>query len=170
MANILQFTRNRCTSVERIDEETMRASCRLRDTLTEAFVEIMVRLPDLEIIDVKGEVLQTYQEACTNTSLDALRKIIGIRIGAGMLKMIKGLIGGGTDCKQLVFMVEECCHGVILSFTKEVLITSPRPKELQEAKDFYAKMLKENIRLYNRCAAFAPGSSLVEGVEPPGQA
>jgi len=170
MANILKFTRNRCTSVERIDEETMRASCRLRDTLTEALVEITVRLPDLEIIDIKGETIQTYREECAKTSPEALRKVIGIRIGPGMLKMIKGLIGGGTDCKQLVFMVEECCHGVILSFTKEVLITSPRPKELEDAKAFYAKMLKENIRLYNRCAAFAPGSSLVEGIEPPGQA
>jgi hypothetical protein len=86
-----------------------------------------------------------------------------------MLKMIKGLIGEDGTCKQLTFMLEECCHGVILSFTKDVLITSPRPKELQEAKAFYADLVKDNIRLYNRCAAFAPGSSLVEGIEPPGQ-
>jgi hypothetical protein len=64
-------------------------------------------------------------------------------------------------------MVEECCHGVILSFTKDTLVATPRPKDVEEAGAFYAEMVKKNIRLYNRCAAFAPGSRLVEGVEPP---
>jgi len=27
--------------------------------------------------------------------------------------------------------------------------------------------VKKNVRLYNRCAAFAPGSSMVEGITPP---
>ena len=169
MANILEFSRNRFTGVEQIDQKTIRSFCRLQDTLTDAFVEIVVSLPDLEITDIKGDVYRTYRKECVNPYCEALRKAVGIRIGPGLLKMIKGLIGEGTDCKQLVFMVEECCHGVILSFTKDVLLNSPRPKELKKAKVFYAEMVKENIRLYNRCAAFAPGSALVEGVEPPGQ-
>lgn len=60
-------------------------------------------------------------------------------------------------------MVEECCHGVILAFTKDELLKSPRDKE--RVKEYYANMVKENARLFNRCAAFAPGSSLVEGIE-----
>ena len=166
MANLLEYSRNRCTSVEQLDENTLRSVCRLQDTLTDARVEITVRLPDLEITGVISEVRRTYQEECRDAS-QALQKVVGVRIGAGMLKIIKGLAGKQTDCGQLIFMLEECCHGVILTFTKERLVSSPRPKEIEEAKAFYAAMVKKNVRLYNRCAAFAPGSSLVEGIRPP---
>ena len=33
--------------------------------------------------------------------------------------------------------------------------------------EFFASMVRKNIRLYNRCAAFDAGSSLVEGLTPP---
>ncbi|MFH1091758.1 MAG: hypothetical protein V1742_09345 [Pseudomonadota bacterium] len=167
---VLEFSRNRCTSVEQLDEHTMRSSCRLQDTLTEAFVEIMVGLPNLEIKDVTGEVRRTYQDECRRP-VEALQKVIGVRIGSGMLKIIKGLIGEGTDCGQLAFMVEECCHGVILAFTKDSLPRPPSEPDTEpdpeEVKKYFADLVRSNIRLYNRCAAFAPGSSMVEGVEPP---
>lgn len=166
MANLLSYSRNRCTSVEQVDENTLKSTCRLQDTLTDARVEITVRLPDLEITDVFGEVRRTFREECIDAA-GALKKVIGIRIGSGMLKIIKGLVGEGTSCSQLGFMVEECCHGVILCFTKDTLVATPRPKDIDQAAGFYAEMVKKNIRLYNRCAAFAPGSRLVEGVEPP---
>ena len=166
MESILKFSRNRCTTVEQLDDQNMRSTCRLQDTLTDGFVEITVKLPDLEITSVKSEVRRTYDEECVN-STESLQKLIGVRIGPGMLKIIRGLVGKATDCKQLAFMVEECCHGIILSFTKDVLVCSPRPKDEVESRKFYANMVKENIRLFNRCAAFAPGSSIVEGIEPP---
>ncbi len=162
--DILCFSRNRCTSVEQIDDQTIRSSCRLQDTLTDSFVEILVRLPDLEITSATGKFRRTTQEECLNPE-EALKKVLGVRIGSGMLKIIKGLIGETSECKQLAFMVEECCHGVILSFTKDSL--SQAPKDLALTKEFYVEMIKANIRLYNRCAAFAQGSSLVEGIDPP---
>ena len=164
MLDILSFSRNRCTSVEQVDDNTVKSTCRLQDTLMEAVVEITVKLPDLEIIGIKGEVYRSTQKECLEP-LDYLQKVIGVRIGPGMLKIIKGLVGEATECKQLSFMVEECCHGIILAFTEDTLISSPRPNELEKTKEFYRKMVKENIRMFNRCAAFSPGSSLVEGVE-----
>ncbi len=168
MPNVLMYSRNRCTSVEQIDNETIKSTCRLQDTLTDAFVEIRVKLPDLEIMSGWAEVFRSSQQECQAAGV-SLDKVIGVRIGPGVLKIIRGLVGEETDCKQLAFMVEECCHGVILSFTKDVLLNTPRPEDKDEAKEFYGKMVRENIRLYNRCAAFAPGSSLVEGIEPPTQ-
>jgi hypothetical protein len=142
----------------------MKASCRLQDTLTDALVEITVKLPDLEITDVSGSVHRTYETACLGQEA-ALRKAIGVRVGPGMMKIIEGLLGDVTECGQLAFMVEECCHGIILSFTKDVLLTQPQDRA--DEKAFYQDMVRQNIRLYNRCAAFAPGSDLVEGIEPP---
>lgn len=162
--DIICFSRNRCTSVDQVDDQTLRSCCRLQDTLTDAHVEILVRLPDLEITNATAEFRRSPQQECLQPT-DALERMVGVRIGAGMLKIIKGLIGEVTECRQLAFMVEECCHGVILSMTRDTL--KQAPADIQLTTEFYAEMVRQNTRLYNRCAAFAPGSSLVEGIEPP---
>ena len=161
---ILNFNRARSTCVENVDEETLRSSCRLQDTLMDAMVEIDVKLPDLEISGVRAEVRRANNQDCFE-STEALNNVIGIRVGPGVLKIIKGLIGEDFGCPQLTFMVEECCHGIILAFTKDTLALAP--KDQMQLPESYREMVRANIRLYNRCAAFAPGSSMVEGIEPP---
>lgn len=158
------FARNRCTSVEQIDESTIRSTCRLQDTLTEAWVELMVKLPDLEVVEASASFARSPREECRDAD-QAAQKAVGVRIGPGMLKIIKGLMAEVTSCGQLGFMVEECCHGVILAFTKETLMATPEDQINDPAT--YREMVRNNIRLFNRCAAFAPGSSMVEGLEPP---
>lgn len=167
MTEILDFKRSRSTCVELVNDNTMLSICRLQDTLTEAFVEIRVKLPDLEIISANGAFRRSYQKKCQQNIDKSLKKVLGVRIGPGMLKIIKGLMGNETDCKELIFMVEECCHGVILAFTKKSL--AGYSSDDMDAIDYYKDMVKKNIRMYDRCAAFAPGSSLVEGITPPNQ-
>ncbi len=164
MPALINFSRNRCTSVKQIDDETILSTCRLQDTLTDAWVEITVRLPDLEIAEVAGKFLRTGSKDCLDLTA-ACKKMVGVRIGSGMLKIIKGLVSEATNCSQFGFMVEECCHGVILSFTKDQILQIPEGEEIEI--EAYRQMVKDNIRLYNRCAAFAPGSAMVEGIDPP---
>lgn len=164
MADILCFSRNKCIRVEQIDEQTLKASCRVQDTLRDIFVEVRVKIPDLEVMDVGGEIERLAWNARINV-LETLRKVIGIRVGPGMKKIIKGLIGESETEKQLGSMVEECCEGVILTFTKEVLLSAPKDKQKERA--YFHNMVRSNPRLYNSCAALAPGSPLVEGIEPP---
>ena len=163
MAEILCFSRNRNTIVEQIDETTMRASCSLRDTLTDARVEIVVTLPDLEITDAKGELRRSAGEVDPG-AVQSLKKVVGVRIGPGMRKIIKGLLGKSEIEKQLGFMLEECCDGVILTFTKDVLKNAPRGGSKE--REFFENMVRNNPRMYNSCAALAPGSPLVDGIEP----
>ena len=164
MSNILTFSRNRNTSVEQIDDQTLKSRCRLQDTLQDAFVEITVKLPDLEITDVIWETNRTYQKNAVKAD-GSLKNIIGVRVGPGMLKIIKGLIGQTEESKELTFMVEECCHGIILSFTKDQLLSLTEGQI--DSVELYNEMIKGNPRLFNRCAAFAKGSPLVEGMESP---
>lgn len=164
MPNLLDYSRNRTTSVERVDEGALRARCRLEDTLMEAELEILVQLPDLNLTEITCRVVRDERGNCRG-SLAALEKAVGVRIGPGMAKIITGLVGEDFPCRQLIFMIEECCHGVILYFTKDEL--REVPEELEEIREYYATMIQKNIRLYNRCAAFAPGSSITEGIEPP---
>jgi hypothetical protein len=162
MAEILCFSRNRCTSVEQIDERTMRSTCRVQDPLMDAFVEIHVRLPDLEIAGAFGKIRRSAEGAQTE-SVVPLDDVLGVRIGPGLKKILKGLLGSSAVHKQLVFMLEECCGGVILTFTKDVLLSAPRDKLAE--KDYFENIVRSNPRLYNSCAAFAPDSPLMEGMD-----
>lgn len=164
MPHLLHYARNRTTSVEQTTPETLQAACRLQDNLMEAEVEITVRLPDLDITAVRARVLRDDRGLCSG-GLEALENAVGVRVGPGMAKIIKGLVGEAFPCRQLVFMMEECCHGVILYFTKDEL--QAVPDDVDQAREHFAGMIRKNIRLYNRCAAFAPGSSITEGIEPP---
>ena len=164
MPDILLFSRIRSTFVETVAENRLCAVCQLTDTVTEAMAEVVVSTPELEILDAKATVVRSAARPSVDPS-DLVPKVRGIRIGPGMKKIIRGLMGETPLERQLAFMVEECCNAVILSFTKDVLLQTPEDRRGE--RDFYRNMVKENIRLYNRCAAFAPGSSLVEGIEPP---
>jgi len=164
MANLLCYSRNRASSVEQVDDSTLVSTCRLQDSLTDAEVTLSIRLPELEIVDARGSFARSSRSACMGVE-SALAKIVGVRIGAGMKKIIRGLVSEETECMEVAVLVEECCHAVILAFTKDMLTLVP--EELALEKDFFAKMVKENIRLYNSCAAFAPGSPIVEGIDPP---
>lgn len=164
MAHIHRFSRNRCTSVTTPTPQTLKAVCRLQDTLTDARVEILVGLPDLNIIETAGEVLRN-PFADLLDPVPHLKKIIGVRVGPGMLKIIKGLMGIEPEKAELCYMVQECCEAVILSMTKEILAKAPR--DPREGAAFFSKMVQKNVRLYNQCAAFRPDSTLVEALKPP---
>jgi hypothetical protein len=162
MTQILCYSRNRTTQVEEGRDQTLKASCRLQDTALEAYVEIEIKSPDLEIVRVQGTILRSSDGQAMDVS-ESLQKVVGVRVGPGLKKILKGLLGGSALIKQLTFMIEECCGGVILAFTKEVLIQAPKDKETEKA--FFKQMVQANPRLYDSCAAFAPGSPLVEGLK-----
>ncbi len=160
--NILKFAMNRNTSVEKVNGAKLRSVCRLRDTLTDAEVIIEVKMPDMEICAISGHFRHAYFGEIED--LDRrLQAVIGVRVAAGMLKIIKGLMGEEEKIQQIVYMVEECCHGVILTLTRKVLLKAPDDEAGKFS--FYSNMVKKSIRLYDRCAAFAKGTPLVHELE-----
>ena len=165
MPDLVCFNRNRHTAIEFIDQNTLRSVCRLQDTLTDARVQIKVKLPDLEIVDAEGRFERCHRSECRDID-QALKKVRGVRIGSGMIKILRGLLSEATDCKELAFMLEECCQAVIIGFTKDFLARCP--DDAEETFSFFRSMVEKNTRLLNRCVAFAPGSSIVEGIEPEG--
>ena len=163
MADILCFSRNNAITVEQPDKETLISSCRLQDTFIDLLVVIRVKTPDLEITDIQAEIRRSSEAEDPHIQV-TLKRVIGVRVGPGIKKIVKGLIGKSATEKKLVFMIGECCNGIILSFTKQVLSTAPDDRETE--KKFFANMVKNSPRLYNSCAALSPESPLMEGVEP----
>lgn len=155
-----KFARSRTTTVEPIDGG-LRTVCRLNDTFCEMRVEVSVKLPDLEITSMGGNI-----ERCLNpveyTALERLPKLAGVRVGPGMTKIFKGLAGEDVADSQILFMAEEACHGVILSGTKEMSAMAPTEDDLPP--ELFRDMAKANTRLIGRCAAYAADSPMVQGV------
>lgn len=162
--NRFKFSRNRSISVDAREDGTLRSVCRLVDTLNDMRVEIIVKLPDMEISSIAAMVDRCF-DPWEKEAVEDLAELKGVRIGPGMTKIFKGLVREATADSQLLYMTEEACHGVILTSTKEMAAMVPEEQELTAAD--YQAMITANIRLYNRCAAFAPGSSLTEGIDPP---
>jgi hypothetical protein len=128
----------------------------------DACVEIMVRLPDLEIFQVKCEIVRMHKENNFTVQED-LQRLIGTRVGPGIKKIIWSIVGQSPYAEQITTLLEECCNGIILSFTRDVLIHAPNDK-LGE-KQFFANMVRANPRLYNSCAALSSDSPLMEELE-----
>jgi len=162
MARLISFSRSRCTTVEESSDGIMTCTCRITDNLLDARVQIQAALPDLEIMVVNSRIDHCLMGGM-GAAEDKLQNILGVRIGPGMLKIIKGLMGDEPACVELGFMAEECCHGAILSLTKKELKKAPlRP---EDSRDHFSKMVQKNVRLHNRCAAFADGSTLLDSVD-----
>jgi hypothetical protein len=163
MADIACFTRNRCTTVEMVDEQTTRSTCRVQDTSMEAWVEILVKSPNLDIAGATGEIRRSSEGNNIDISED-LRKVIGARVGPGIKKIIRGLIGDRPFVEPLSVLLDECCNGVIMSFTRDILLAAPRDPAGE--KEFFSNMVRANPRLYNSCAALSETSPLMEALIP----
>jgi hypothetical protein len=164
MADILCFSRNRCTTVEAVDDRITRAASRVQDTRMDAEVEILVQVPDLEITAIRGAAQRSATGETRDYSAD-LHPVIGARVGPGIKKIIRGLLVETPLLETWVSLLEECCNGVIMVFTKEVLLQVPR--DWDGEKDFFRTMVRTNPRLYNSCAALATDSPLMAGLEMP---
>ena len=162
MANIACFSRNRCTTVEIVDEQTTRSTCRVQDTVMEAWVEVLVKAPNLDIVEATGEIRRSGQGNHIDMSGD-LQKVIGARVGPGIKKIIRGLIGDRPFVETLSALLDECCNGVIMSYTRDVLLSAPN--DPLEERVFFSNMVRGNPRLYNSCAALSEGSPLMEALE-----
>lgn len=162
MAHLISFSRSRCTTVEESSDGVVNCTCRMTDNLLDARVQIRANLPELEIVAISSRVDHSRIPGM-EAAEERLQGLLGVRIGPGMLKIIKGLMGDGPANVELAYMAEECCHGAILSLTKKTLVKAPL--DPADSRDFFSDMVQGNIRLYNRCAAFADGSSLLDGVD-----
>jgi hypothetical protein len=141
----IRFLRNKVVEVEPLSDGDLAVSWRLTDDLLKAEVHLRVRPPDLEIVEAEA-------------------RVEWVRVGPGLRKIVRGLLGGPDGCPVLVHAVLEASNAVILHFTRpgiqlgekledEALIAATR------------EMLKSNPRLIRSCIAFQDGSPIMQGLD-----
>ena len=159
----LRFLRNKVVEVSPQADGRLAVSWRQTDDLFKAEVNICVQLPDLEIVAASAELSRMVPRAWSHAR-DLIKKIEGVRVGAGLRKIVNGLLGGEQGCPLLVHAVLESANAIILHFTRPVLQAS----EALEGDDMLAslkEMVANNPRLVRSCVAFQDDSPIMEDLQ-----
>jgi hypothetical protein len=159
----IRFLRNKVVEVEPLPDGDLAVSWRLTDDLLKAEVDLRVRPPDLEIVEAMAK-LERLPLKQWSSAPQLIKKVEGVRIGAGLRKIVNGLLGGPERCSLLAHAVLEAANAVILHFTRpgleaaeqlegETLITATRA------------MVSSNPRLVRSCVAFQDDSPIMQGLD-----
>jgi len=160
----IRFLRNKVVEVSPQSNGNMAVSWRQTDDLLKAEVNITVQLPDLEIVEATAELNRLVPQAWSNAA-ELIKKVEGVRVGAGLRKIAQGLLGGPNGCPLLVHAVLESANAIILHFTRPVLQASER-LEGDEMLASLKEMVKNNPRLVRSCVAFQDDSPIMKGIGP----
>ncbi len=156
----LSYMRSKVVEVEPLAEGALSISFRLLDSLTEAEIDMKVSLPELEITEVSARLERFPHPECTPAP-DSIQRVVGVRVGPGLRKIVYGLMGGSAGCAELMEGVLECANAVILHFTVPQIQANAKGSE-EERRKKYQNMLQVNPRLVGSCIAFADDSPLRE--------
>lgn len=160
---ILDFIRNKIVEVEPLPDGSLAVFWRLKDSLLDAEVELRVQPPDLEVTEAKAHLIRLPHKECLS-SPGLIEKVKGLRIGPGLRKIVRGLLGDSEGCQVMTNAVLECSNAVILHFTRYTL--QPADDLDDDAKIAGAQaLLKANPRMAGSCVVFADDSPVVQGLD-----
>jgi hypothetical protein len=159
----IRFLRNKVVEVIPHSDGSLAVSWRLTDDLLKAEVNLTVQPPDLEIVEAEA-VLERLVPRRWETASRLIKKIEGVRIGGGLRKITRGLLGGPEGCSILVNAVLESANAVILHFTRPVLQAGER-LEGEEKLANLRKMIRNNPRLVRSCVSFQDDSPIMQGLD-----
>ncbi len=158
----IRFLRNKVVEVNPRSDGSLAVSWRLTDDLLKAEVNLKVQPPDLEIVQADA-CLDRLVPRAWSTAPELIRKIEGVRVGAGLRKIVQGLLGGPDGCSVLVHAVLESANAVILHFTRPVIQVG-ESLEGEEKLANLREMIKNNPRLVRSCVAFQDDSPIMQGL------
>jgi hypothetical protein len=160
---ILSYVKNKHAYTLEPEDNTLMVYATSEETVFAARAEIKVKLPDLEVVEIQGEIRRSPFARCQKV-VSLLPQTAGLRVGPGIIKLVHGLIGGSKGCPQMANLVMEGIDAVILHFTTEPLKEILK-KEGEKQIIAYQEFLRQNPRLFNSCVAFAPDSPLAKGIK-----
>ena len=156
----IRFLRNKVVEVTPLADGSLAVCWRLTDDLLKAEVNLIVQPPDLEIVQAEAG-LDRLVPKTWSTAPELIKKIEGVRVGAGLRKIVQGLLGGPNGCSVLVHAVLESADAVILHFTRPVVQVGERLEGEAKLANL-REMVKNNPRLMRSCVAFQDDSPIMQ--------
>ena len=158
----IRFLRNKVVEVKPLSDGSLAVCWRLTDDLLKAEVNLRVQPPDLEIVQAEAALDRLVPRAWS-TAPELIKKIEGVRVGAGLRKIVQGLLNGPNGCPVLAHAVLESANAVILHFTRPV-VQAGESLEGEEKLANLREMIKNNPRLVKSCVAFQDDSPIMQGL------
>ena len=160
---VQSYSRLKQAQVERLGPDKLSCVALGEDSFCGARVELTIALPQLDITEVEWQVSRCL--ASGGPDLEEVKpKLIGVRVGPGMTKIVAGLLGGERGCQRLCELCLEAMDSLILAFTKGQIKAAAQPTtEIKEGLDLnphlmgdgpIKAMAAQNPRLKNSCVAF----------------
>ncbi len=159
----IRFLRNKVVEVSPLSDGSLAVSWRLTDDLLKAEVNLRVQPPDLEIVQAEAKLERLVPRAWSSAP-ELIKKIEGVRVGAGLRKIVQGLLGGPNGCSVLVQAVLESANAVILHFTRPVIQVGESLEGAEKLANL-REMIKNNPRLVRSCVAFQDDSPIMQGLD-----
>ncbi|MBI5568455.1 MAG: hypothetical protein HY914_00765 [Desulfomonile tiedjei] len=166
---ILDFQMNSLVTVEPLGQGLWRVTARYDDNLFAAELGLEIQLPALDIkragIDVKRDVVGLVPDLS-----NAMANLVGVRVGQGMTKIVRGVVGGSDGSDRVADLVMEAMEMLINALTvpqlkqamevasTEIQYHRDGPKVYLNDRvtgDDAVKLMAQNPRLKDSCVAFA---------------
>jgi len=160
---VIRFLRNKVVEVEPLTDGSVVVSWRLTDDLLKAEITMKVQPPDLEIVEAEAK-LERLPFKAWSSAPELIKKVEGVRVGAGLRKIVQGLLGGPKGCSVLVHAVLESSNAVILHFTRPGIQAGEKLKDEERAAGT-REALKTNPRLIGSCVVFQDDSPIMKGLD-----
>lgn len=165
---IQDFQMTSLVTVAPLDQGLWGIRTRLDDNLFSAELELDVKLPALDIRRVHLEITRDELELLPDMSA-SMDRLVGVRVGQGMTKIVRGVVGGPTGSDRIAGLVLESMEMLINALTVPELRKAMETagQELRHDKDgpkVYlndvvsgdeaVKIMGQNPRLKDSCIAF----------------
>jgi hypothetical protein len=165
---ILHFQWNSFTSVEMVEKNLWRIVARTDDDLYSAELVLEIRTPALDIVVAQFNVKRDDLGLAPDIST-ALAKLVGVRVGPGMTKIVRGIVAQEGGSERAADLVVEAMEMLINAFTvpqlqkateavgEPVTLDGDGPKvRLNNVLlgEQQIRLMADNPRLKDSCAAF----------------
>jgi hypothetical protein len=165
---ILDYQMHSLTTVEMVEPGLWRIITRTDDTLFSTEVELEVKTPALDIrkarLELKRDVLGIVPDPAP-----LAEKLVGVRVGPGMTKIVRGTIGGDAGSDRIAELILEAMEMLVNGLTTPELrkatdsagVSEEFPQDGPKVclndvviGDEHAKTMAQNPRLKDSCVAF----------------
>jgi len=165
---ILEYQTNSLATVQPLAQGLWRVTARTEDTLFSAEVILDIMAPALDIRNARIEVKRDALGLTPDLS-GVFDKLIGVRVGPGMTKIVRGLIVGETGSARIAELMLEAMEMLVNALTvpelrkvtqsmgKDVVFPHDGPKVFLNDRVIGAEqaaMMASNPRLKDSCVVF----------------
>lgn len=166
---ILEFQTNSLTTVGPVSPGLWRIHSRIDDALFSGEVELEVKVPALDIRKAQFSVKRDFL-GLTPELTNSADNLIGVRVGPGMTKIVRAVVGGPEGSDRLAELTLEAMEMLVNALTvpelKKGLEIGGEPVNLEfdgpkvRLNDVLigeqtVKLMANNPRLKDSCAAFS---------------